>query len=392
MTKKYTVTSPDGHTYSVEAPDDASQDDVMRHVQQQHSQPTPQDDDAPSTPGTFAAGLAQGAVMDPIEGIGQLVERVPYLGAIPRFIGNSALGSLADRFRNYAQSTTAGQVGELGGAVGSMFIPLGGLARLAGFAGKASRAGEAAEAGLQGVRSAMKAGPYGYAGVREALDVGKAGKAAVGKELGIKVPGSTDPRTLGKYLPGEAKELPLAPSKARPAFETPNPPTVGAPTLGQRARLAASDAAAATGKRIKILSRKHPVITGAVRGAIGAGVQPVVGGADYWSEKEQQLAGGALMGAGAASPLIRKIARTAATHGAIHGLGAATLPGHGGWLHIPLHHLARRAAPLHGPATGRRFGPEAQRAAGAAWGQAQHQPERLPVHRDPKFADPQENR
>ena len=171
MTTKYTVPSPDGHSYDVEAPDDASQEDILQHVQGQHQQqqqPTAAGD--PSTVGTFAAGMAQGAVLDPIEGIGQLTEHIPYVGAIPRWIGNSSLGSLADRFRNYAQSTTAGQVGELGGAVGSMFLPLGAIARGAGLLGRASRAGEAAEAGLQGVRSATTAGPHGYAAVRRELE------------------------------------------------------------------------------------------------------------------------------------------------------------------------------------------------------------------------------
>ena len=69
----YTVTSPDGqHSYTVEAPENASDDDVLMHVQQQHRQAAPPPEE-PSQLGTGAAGLVQGGLLGPAEGIGQLL-------------------------------------------------------------------------------------------------------------------------------------------------------------------------------------------------------------------------------------------------------------------------------------------------------------------------------
>lgn len=384
MTKHYTVTSPDGHEYDIDAPDEASQSDVLQHAQQQHTQgAAPADPSDNSMIGTGIAGLAQGAIVDPIEGIGQLAEHIPYVGAIPRAIGRSAVGTYADRLRDYARSTTTGQIGELGGEIGSMFIPLGGLARAAGFAGDIGRAAEAGEAGLQGVRSATQAGPWGYAAVRRALEnPGDIGKRAVQQATSGPEAGKAPWTAVQDYFPGPARG-PVRPSTARPAFETPNAPTVGPPTLGERARLAATDAATRAGKRMKIVAHRHPVLAGAARGAAGAAAQPVEGArsnADYWDMKRQQMAGGAVAGSLAASPLARRIAAHLATHGTVHGLGMAAAP-HAYWLHWPLHHLARRAGYVAGHAAGsRKIGQAGQRAAGAAAGWAlKGQPDRLYV-------------
>lgn len=400
MTKHYTIGTPDGHEYTVEAPDNATQEQVLAHVRSQHR---PAEADEPSVPGTFAAGLAQGAVLDPIEGIGQLVGHIPYVGAIPRFIGNSALGRLADRFRDYAQSTSEGQVGELGGAIGSMFMPMGWLgqaARAAGWAGRgervlqaASRAGRAREAGLAAVESALgadRAGPAGFAAVRSALRTpGDIGAEAVEREMARR--GTAYYRNPEGYKPRAVKaDKMTAEDVAASKRTSPDLPPVGPPTRGESVRAAAGErlrAAAGLGKGISIVAKRHPVIAGAMRGATGAAIQPVVGGRDYWSEKEAQLAMGAAFGTAAASPAARRVGRAILTHAGLHG-AAAMLPGHGGWLHIPLHHLARRAVASGG--TGKVWSPEAQRAAGAVAGQLQHDPQRLRVTRDPKFAAPQE--
>jgi hypothetical protein len=378
---QWIITSPDGTKYRVTAPEGASQADVIARVQREHSkQPAkpaePTKPAEPSTIGTGLAGLTQGGVLDPIEGIGQLVEHLTGRRLGPQFIRDKLRS-----FRDYGRSTATGRVAELGGEIGSMFIPLGGLARAAGLAGRVSRAAEAGRAGLQGVRSATQAGPIGFAAVRRALESpGEIGRRAV-KEA-TTGPGAgkapwTHPRD---YFPGPGRG-PVRSSQARPAFETPNPPSpaIGPPTAAQRARLAVSDATAtagrvtgAAGKRVGAAAGRHPVIAGAARGAAGAAAQPVEGAqsdADYWSQKEAQAIGGAAAGSLAASPTARRAATMLVTHGAIHGGGALVAP-HAWGLHWPLHYLARSAGHMGGSAAARGgvASPAVQRAAGAGAG------------------------
>jgi hypothetical protein len=385
---EWIISAPDGTRYKVTAPEGMSKADVIARVQRQHSRARPSAAAAApakappakaenSALGTGAAGGAYGVVGDPLEGMGQFAEFLLHkitgrrMRVAPQFLRDAM-----KEWRNYGRSTTTGRVAELGGEIGSMFIPLGGLARAAGFAGQASRAAEAGRAGLQGVRSAVEAGPWGYAAVRRAVETpADIGRRAV-KE-GTTGPGAakelwTHPRD---YFPGPERG-PVRPSKARPAFETPNPPSppIGPPTAAKRARLAASDAASATGKRVGAAAARFPATArlagGATRGAVAAGLQPVEGttsDADYWSAKEAQMAAGAAAGAFAASPVARRAAAALGTHAAVHGAGFAVAP-HAYWAHWPLHHLARRAGYATGSMAARPIGAAGQRAAGATTG------------------------
>ena len=284
-----------------------------------------------------------------------------------------------------------------------MFMPMGWLgeaARAVGYipraervlqaASKAGKIGEAASGAIKSALGGERAGQEGFGAVREALRTpGDIGKEAVEREL--QRPGTAYYRDPEGYQPRVVRGDPMSAAEKAAAKRDVVPPAApaGAPSRLQRAEAAIDRFPGRAGIKITAYARKHPTIAGAVRGAAGSATQPVVGSGDYWSQKEQQMAAGALLGMGAASPVARKVARTIATHGAIHGAGAALLP-HAWGLHYPLHHLARRAAPLHAPTTGRPWSPAAQLGAGAAGGQLQTQGEpRLQVHRDPRFADPQ---
>ena len=267
---QYRVTSPDGTSYIVTAPDDASQADVLKHARSYYTA-APKDRpgilsriagvaaDAVPGVGLFRSavrtaggntadvlkGGAQGALLDPVEGIGQIIEhatsrKIP----IPQ-----AVRDWFDKYRKDVQSTRSGRVGELGGAIGSMFIPVGGEAAAAARAAESTRAGEA---GLTAVRSALgpdRAGPIGYAAVRRALETpGEIGTAAVRREMGRpeNIRGVPLWEAPGDYFP-KPGQAPFAPSRAAAARRhvVPPPLPIGPPTFAERFRLSLSDLAAA---------------------------------------------------------------------------------------------------------------------------------------------------
>lgn len=69
---KYELTSPDGQKYEVEAPDDATEDQVLQYFHQNSEIPQPKTPQTPSLRGSVLGGLAQGA-FDPIQGGAQLL-------------------------------------------------------------------------------------------------------------------------------------------------------------------------------------------------------------------------------------------------------------------------------------------------------------------------------
>jgi hypothetical protein len=200
--------------------------------QQQAAVPTAsRDEQIRRETGTFlsrSAGLAQGAILDPIEEVGRFIE---HMTGTP--IAKDVIRDKLKSFRSYARSSRAGQIAEVAGEVGGSAIPF----------------------------------------------VGAASKAA--------------------RLPG--------------------------------------------------------LVSGAIRGGLSAGLQPVEGSNDYRSDKAMQVGLGALTGGTMASPLIRDVASWLATRGLVHG-GAAALMPHQYWMHWPLHHLARSVHGRVPPAIGRVIG------------------------------------
>jgi hypothetical protein len=148
---KYRVTMPDGTNYDVTAPDDVPQDFIRQEVQQQHSPraqlPTTQQPVSPAAPkpqqpllsriraatdpDPYLKGALQGAVLDPIEGLGQVYEKA----SGTRIPVPQAARDWFDKYRQNVESTTAGQIGRYGaGGVEALMAPWsrgGTLARIA---------------------------------------------------------------------------------------------------------------------------------------------------------------------------------------------------------------------------------------------------------------------
>lgn len=90
---KFRITSPDGRTFDVNAPEGATQDDVMSYAQKQFSAP-PTEQPKPGSPLTRTEKIAAGA-MDPIHGGAQLLTKALPDGIVNA--GNRANNWLADK-------------------------------------------------------------------------------------------------------------------------------------------------------------------------------------------------------------------------------------------------------------------------------------------------------
>ncbi|HEX3523221.1 MAG TPA: hypothetical protein VHT52_14170 [Stellaceae bacterium] len=327
---KYRVTGPDGTQYDVQAPDDASEDDVIGHVQQQHGKPGWASRIASGVAGAIpgfglGAGLLtgtetgrnvlsgglQGAVLDPLEGVGQLVEHLTGAKLAPDFIRDKLKS-----FRSGVESTTAGEVGRIGGAVGSMFIPGGGEAALAARAASEARAGGA---GLMAVRSALgpdRAGPAGYAAVRRALETpGEIGTKAVAREMRRpeNVAGKPLYTTVEDYFPKQGTASRASEAAAARRQTVPPPLPVGAPTAAERARLFMHDIPANAAS----FAQRWPGTTSTLAGAGRAAAQPVEGGDNYAGQKAAQMFAGGLAPAIVGTPWGRQTLSHLASHGAV---------------------------------------------------------------------------
>ena len=102
---KYHVNAPDGHTYEVEGPDGASQDDVVRAVLAQH----PESSKKPRTWGDFAHDLGN-ATVNTLGGVAQGVASIP--DAVTQGIGTAA--GFATQYAGHA----AGAVADFAGGNG----------------------------------------------------------------------------------------------------------------------------------------------------------------------------------------------------------------------------------------------------------------------------------
>lgn len=109
----------------------------------------PAESDEPGTLRSFAGGAVQGALFDPVEGIGQLIEHATgHDIPIPQ--------AVRDWFDSYKEKYTSGeasQYGRVAGTVGSLLIPAAGAARAAGWLGRTT----AAQAGTKAVQAALAA-------------------------------------------------------------------------------------------------------------------------------------------------------------------------------------------------------------------------------------------
>ena len=129
---KFTFTMPDGTKRVVTAPEGTTAQQAWgyanepRAVGQPGHQPPA---DFGSTPLNFAAGVGQG-LLDLPEGAAQLAEHIPYVGGAVRAVIPNSLRDWAKNYRQRAESTIAGEVGEFAGNVLPAFLqPELGIAR-----------------------------------------------------------------------------------------------------------------------------------------------------------------------------------------------------------------------------------------------------------------------
>lgn len=137
---QYTFNNPStGQSVTIDAP---THDDAVRQL---HDRLSPRSLGAPGHPATsapaardfgntplnFAAGVGQG-LLDLPEGAAQLAEHIPYVGGAVSAVIPSGLRDWARNYRQRAESTTAGEVGEFAGNVIPAFLqPELGIARAA---------------------------------------------------------------------------------------------------------------------------------------------------------------------------------------------------------------------------------------------------------------------
>lgn len=128
---KYRLTAPDGAVHEVTAPDDASQDDVIRYFQSQTKQATKPIDASPvgSTWQNTAAAFGKAAV-DAYRGASQQIRRLgPQYNTSADFFGlpNQQDVDEARKRDEPLMATTAGKIGNFAGnvalAVPSAFVP-----------------------------------------------------------------------------------------------------------------------------------------------------------------------------------------------------------------------------------------------------------------------------
>lgn len=225
--------------------------------------------ETPSEPGTlksFAGGVAQGALFDPVTGINQLIEH-----ATDNKIGlpDSVKNWLNDYKEKYT-SGAAGKIGEGIGTIGSFFVPGGAIVKGAGAAGKGisalSKLGEAAQA-------TRGAGGLFAKSASELAETAKAAKAA------------QKARGAGGLIPKAAER----------------------PPLGVKGKMA----------------------QGALYGGTGAAIQPVdEDQGDFGKQKAGQIAGGVLGGGALGLPGAGAGATSAAIASSVHEFGwPATIVG-----------------------------------------------------------------
>lgn len=136
---QYTFNNPStGQSVTIDAP---THDDALRQLHDRVSSPSHIDNPTHpvtgspqgfgSTPLNFAAGVGQG-LLDLPEGGVQLAEHIPYVGGAVRAVIPNSLRDWARNYRQRAESTTAGEVGEFAGNVLPAFLqPELGIARAA---------------------------------------------------------------------------------------------------------------------------------------------------------------------------------------------------------------------------------------------------------------------
>lgn len=143
----FTFNGPNGQQVTIDAP---TRDDALRELNSRVQTPPravgspghastynkPAPEDFGSTGANFAAGFGQG-LLNPIEGAGEMIEHIPYIGPALGSVVPQGVRDAANRFRERAESTTAGNVGEFAGNVlPFLFQPELGLARAAGTIGR----------------------------------------------------------------------------------------------------------------------------------------------------------------------------------------------------------------------------------------------------------------
>lgn len=132
------------------------------------SAPSEPSSDEPGTARTIAGGALQGAVFDPVEGIGQLIEHATgHNVPIPQ-----AVRDWFDDYQKKYTSTPAGQGGRIAGAIGSAFIPAAAAVKGLGWVGKA--AGPLTRTSTTIPQSLMRGfGAGGLAGLVEPVEEGQ---------------------------------------------------------------------------------------------------------------------------------------------------------------------------------------------------------------------------
>jgi hypothetical protein len=136
----FVFTSPDGKEYEVEGPEGSTQQQAWQQLQKQLRESKPAETTKPPAENrayTFGRGVVQGALYDPVEGIGQLIEHAANI-KLP--VPQTVRKWLRD-VRDETERTGTGTAGRLTGAVGSLFAApeIAGLARAAQLA-RAARA------------------------------------------------------------------------------------------------------------------------------------------------------------------------------------------------------------------------------------------------------------
>lgn len=195
----------------------------------------------------FGRGVAQGAIFDPIEGIGQIVEHVTGKKLAPQ-----AVRDWLKKVQERTEATTTGKVGRVAGVLGSMAV-----APEAAFAGGARLAG----AGATGLSRLARTARTARAMEPEEVLTAARGTTGLGTAEQLQRVRDME-RELGRTLTHEEREA------VRFGGELPTPPR-GPSVAGRVARQAAVGAAAGTAQ---------PVEPGAEDFATQKGVQALAGG------------------------------------------------------------------------------------------------------------------